>query len=38
MLDSSTGADYEGPNNDQKRIKLEDQQIVQVPNPSGKVW
>ena len=37
MLDSSSGADYEGPNSDQKRIKLEEQQIVQVPAPSGKV-
>lgn len=37
MLDSSSGADFEGLNSDQKRIKLEEQQIIQGSAPPGKV-
>lgn len=34
MLESSSSADFEGANSEQKRIKLEEQQLVQ---PQGKV-
>ncbi len=35
MLDTSSGAEYEGADTEQKRIKLEEQGLVQAPAPQG---
>lgn len=37
MLESSSSADFEGANSEQKRIKLEEQQLGQSGQSQGKV-